>query len=121
MATWSISFSLYIIAQREVTQSIIVYPEQMKEALWLPCQPLIFPVKINREEMGFTDNGKVNDSWQADCGGFEIAENWSPAHQGRRLVQGGCGPVRYFIVLKWVRFPQIGPIPGRRFGFVPSQ
>lgn len=83
MATWSISFSLYIIAQREVTQSIIVYPEQMKKAHWLPCQPLIFPRKINREEMGFTDNGKVNDSWQAYCGGSEIAENWSPAHQGR--------------------------------------
>lgn len=74
-------FSLYIIAQREVTQSII-YPEQMKKAHWLPCQPLIFPMKINREEMGFTDNGKVNDSWQAYCGGSEIAENWSPAHQG---------------------------------------
>lgn len=55
----------------------------MKKAHWLPCQPLIFPMKINREEMGFTDNGKVNDSWQAYCGGSEIAENWSPAHQGR--------------------------------------
>ena len=35
----------------------------MKKAHWLPCQPLIFPVKINRgRRWGFLDNGKMNGS-----------------------------------------------------------
>lgn len=43
-----VPFFLYVIPQREVTRSVTVNPGQMKKARSLPCQPLIFSMKINR-------------------------------------------------------------------------
>lgn len=82
----------------------------MKRAHWLPCKSLIFSYEDKqRKEMGFTDNGKANDSGRLIMLALKQLRVglW---HTERWPVQGGC--VRVFIVLKWVTFQQKSKMSG---------
>ena len=83
----TVPFSLYIMAQREVTPSIIVNPGQMNKARWLPWQPLTFFVKLNR---GGRWGSWTIERWMIPAGlsrWLWNSKDWSPA-PGKVIVSG---------------------------------